>query len=229
MSAVLTRSLRQLILSTYGENTTVRFRRFSSRPSVYEPFKPSLERVRDAWRAVLSQRASAYDHLLVLRPDATFAQPIDLVSVCRAKPGFSFVSDQDVIPKRWRPEYLHHSNWDYAWIACTPDALRLWLGEDANRSSVPIATSVEEFEASRRLYPSCKELGACPPPFPLDELSGPSDNGVCKRPLFDEECRALTLFARAGMRIGNLDSLGLFSFLFDRGNASTKLERLGCE
>ena len=221
-------SLRELILSTYGENTTVRFRRFSSRPSVYEPFKPSLERVRDAWRAVLSKRASEYDHLLVLRPDATFAQPIDLVSVCRAKPGFSFVSDQDVIPKRWRPEYLHHSNWDYAWIACTPDALRLWLGEDANRSSVPIATSVEEFEASRRLYPSCKELGACPPPFPLDELSGPSDNGVCKRPLFDEECRALTLFARAGMRIGNLDSLGLFSFLFDRGNASTKLERLGC-
>ena len=83
---------------------------------------------RDAWRAVLSQRASEYDHLLVLRPDATFAQPIDLVSVCRAKPGFSFVSDQDVIPKRWRPDYLHHSNWDFAWVACTPDALRLWLG-----------------------------------------------------------------------------------------------------
>ena len=71
----LTQSLRAAILATYGPSTTVHFRRFASRKTVYAPFKPSLERVRDAWRHDLSVRAREYDHLIVLRPDASLAAP----------------------------------------------------------------------------------------------------------------------------------------------------------
>ena len=224
----LTQSLRAAILATYGPSTTVHFRRFASRKTVYAPFKPSLERVRDAWRHDLSVRAREYDHLIVLRPDASLAAPINLVSLCAAKPGFNIVSDQDVIPGRWQPAYFHSRNWDFMWIACAPSALGLWLGEDDGRRQVPVATNEATFEASRRHYLNCSAIGPrCPPPFPVGELSGPSDNGVCSRPLFDEECRALAMFAREGVRIGSLDSLGIFSFLFGRSKASN-LEYLGC-
>ena len=72
----------------------------------------NIERLRDAWRHDLSSRVRHYDHLLVARPDASVMRPLDLVSVCKAKPGFNVVSDQDVIPHRWKPAYLSDRNWD---------------------------------------------------------------------------------------------------------------------
>ena len=164
-------------------------------------------RLAQAWETALQSMVSSHRHWLLIRPDVELLKPLPLLSTCAALPGLNIISGS-----LQRPALFHNRDWDWALLACEPQALGLWLSfwiadvgsHDANRSSCSA--------------PLLAQGLACPPAMPREADGRPAFSGswgLAECTLSNEPlCAPLRDFALAGVRLGTLDALPIYSNMF---------------
>ena len=160
--------------------------------------------------------AARFRHVIVLRPDVALTQPLHIPRACR-----HHAASLAVISGAYhRPmPYFHDRDWDYALLACEPQALAPWLRPWQNSS---VRCSPRE------------PLPALPPTF-----SGPWNTSrgwphAMRGGGARHECAGLVELAREARSFGTLDRLDIFARLLVSRTVSAgthafgKLRAEGC-
>lgn len=160
----------------------------------------SLLRMREHWDVLMQIAAEkGATHFYMTRPDAALSGPLPLRDVCLAYP------DLNVLIGSFRIRYCFSEyDFDYGFLACDLDSLKLFAGMDEYAPPWPAA----KYEGGR-----CCD-NAPPQPQEFHGLWGSCQDASCQG-LFEgrstllcreDLCRRVERFITAGKRLGRLDN-----------------------
>ena len=167
-------------------------------------------RLADAWNSTLQHIVHEYVHLIVLRFDVELLKPLRVLQMCVIRPGFSIISGSIQ-----RKALFHDRDIDWGYLVCTPKTLKWWLAYWLDADGTSAAASCAG---------TALALGAkCPPPLPLDDgrvvFTGRwrLDSPIRECTQYKLGCIPasisvpLLLFRHKGVRLGTLDTHGLYA------------------